>query len=243
MPAALAEHPGGACSAGVHPGGHAEPAPLGVIHATGADGDPPGDETVERLELLAHRVGDRLGGIRDHRRAVEQAATDPLTGLLNRRSVLSRTRDLVRDLVPFSIAICDVSTSSPEAFETNRRGREEGDRVLRLVAQLLVDTLRPDDVLGRIGGDQFAAVFPATSTLHAAAALERVRERLTLRLTEWEGPGFTVSFGVADSNQGSSIEEILDVADFALLLAKEQGGNRVRLAGEDSHEAAGPGDG
>jgi diguanylate cyclase (GGDEF)-like protein len=210
--------------------------PLGVIHTTGPDGQPTDREGVERLELLAHRVGDRLGGIRDHRRAVEQAATDPLTGLLNRRSVLSRTRDLVRDLVPFSTAICDVDLL---ADLNERKGHEEGDRVLRLTAEVLGDTLRPDDILGRVDGNQFLAVFPHTSALHAAAALERVRERLALRLTEWDGPGYTCSFGVADSNQGESVDEILEVADFALLLAKEQGGNRVRIAGEDSHESTG----
>ena len=78
-------------------------------------------------------------------------------------------------------------------------------------------------------------LFPHTSTLDVSSALERVRERLALRLTEAEVIPFTASFGVADSNQADNIEELILTADDALLLAKQRGRNRVVIAGEETY--------
>ena len=82
----------------------------------------------------------------------------------------------------------------------------------------------------RYGGDTFLAVFPKCSTMNAAAAMERVRESLVLHIAETGEPAFTCSSGVADSNQGTSIDELLGSADLAMSMAKYEGGNRVRTA-------------
>jgi GGDEF domain-containing protein len=75
--------------------------------------------------------------------------------------------------------------------------------------------------------------------LHASAAMERVRESLALELAEAELDPLTCSSGVADSNQGESIDDLLEMADIAMQVAKREGGNRVRLASFDREPEAG----
>lgn len=173
------------------------------------------------LHLAVLRAGDSIDDLR----------TDPLTGLLNRHSTGIAIRNLVRDLVPFSLALCDIDDF---ARFNDVHGHDAGDRALRLFAQTLTSTLRPNDVVGRTGGDIFAVAFPGTSAIDAAHALERVREVLVLSLSIGDLPAFTVSCGVSDSNQGSSIEAIIETAELAVALAKRSGANRVVIAGEET---------
>jgi len=79
-----------------------------------------------------------------------------------------------------------------------------------------------------------------TAAQRAAAAMERVREALVLRLAEHGSPRFTCSVGLADSGHGESIDEILDAADLAMSMAKYDGGNRVRAAWVDDAMEADP---
>ena len=152
---------------------------------------------------------------------------DPLTGLPNHATAHRMIRDLVEALTPFSLALCNIDGFGE--FNT-RHGRDGGDLALRTLTSVLGETLRPDDIVCRYGGDTFLAVFPKCSTMNAAAAMERVRESLVLHIAETGEPAFTCSSGVADSNQGTSIDELLGSADLAMSMAKYEGGNRVRTA-------------
>ena len=188
---------------------------IGVLWSTGPEGDLP---TPAETAALRRRLLGR-GRDRDLR--------DPLTGLPNHATAHRMIRDLVEALTPFSLALCNIDGFGE--FNT-RHGRDGGDLALRTLTSVLGETLRPDDIVCRYGGDTFLAVFPNCSTLNAAAAMERVRESLVLHLAESGQPAFTCSSGVADSNQGTSIDDLLGSADLAMSMAKYEGGNRVRTA-------------
>lgn len=201
----------------------------GVVHWAGPHHRPLDAETVDAIEMLAHLGAARLLGIRSD--ATVPLRTDPLTGLLNPSSVHQAILALVTGLVPFSLAVCAIDNLDDYQ---DTHGHDMGDRALRLFAQCLTSTVRPDDVVGRTDLDQFTVVFPSTSALDAAHALERVRETLILALPQAEVPSFTASFGVSDSNQGSSIETIVETADLAAGIARQQGHNRVVVAGDET---------
>lgn len=209
---------------------------LGVIRWIGAAGTPLPPDDVRSLEALAQLAAWRIGALAPAPAGAEVPHLDPLTGLLNRRSTGLAVRELVRGLVPFTLAVCDLDDF--DAYN-EVHGHDRGDRALRLLSRVLRSTLRPTDVLGRTGGDELMVAFPRTSSLDAAAALERVRESLVLALTQEDLPVFTASFGVADSNQADSIEGIVRTAQAAVTLAKQAGRNRVVVAGEGTEGVPG----
>jgi diguanylate cyclase (GGDEF)-like protein len=211
---------------------------IGVLWSTGPEGDLPTPAELAALRRLATAVRHRLLALGTAAAVSTTAPTeaaphadrdlrDPLTGLPNHATAHLMVRDLIESLTPFSLALCNIDGFG----EFNvRHGRDGGDVALRTLTAVLGDTLRPDDIVCRYGGDTFLAVFPNCSTMNAAAAMERVREALVLHLTEGGEPAFTCSSGVADSNQGTSIDELLESADLAMSMAKYEGGNRVRTA-------------
>jgi diguanylate cyclase (GGDEF)-like protein len=206
---------------------------VGVIQWTGAEHAPLDAAEVGAVESLAHLLACHVLVIRA--RSIDTPRIDPLTGLLNPHSIDRAIMRLVTELVPFSLAVCTL-----DGFDgyNETHGHEAGDQALRLFARSLTATVRPDDIVGRSDLDRFTVVFPATSALDAAHALERVRETLVLSLSQDDLPNFTASFGVADSNQGDSIEAIVETAEVAVALARDAGSNRVVVAGEET--GAGP---
>jgi len=94
--------------------------------------------------------------------------------------------------------------------------------------------VRPNDIVARYGGEEFVIVLPDCSTEVAVGILERVRERLALSLQSGRVPPFTVTFGVASTAYASDFDEVVAIADHALLSAKTAGRNRVLVAGEEA---------
>ena len=109
-------------------------------------------------------------------------------------------------------------------------GHDAGDRALRTFSQVLRDALRPSDIACRYGGEEFVIVLPACGTDEAVDVLRRVRERIALRLESGHLPVFTVSFGVASSEQAIDLEGAVALADEALLRAKAAGRDRIVVA-------------
>lgn len=105
-------------------------------------------------------------------------------------------------------------------------GHSTGDRALRQVSRLAQQCLRPADLLGRVGGEEFVALLPGITCEAALAIAERIRAHV--HETELEGaPLMTASFGLSQMKAGDTYETIFDRADRALYVAKQQGRNRA----------------
>jgi diguanylate cyclase (GGDEF)-like protein len=203
--------------------------PLGVLHTTGPDGDPPAADAGDRLSQIAAQAGMRIGTLRATRKTELQAATDGLTGLLNRRSLEAAVRELSRLATPFALAMADL-----DHFKrlNDTYGHEVGDRALRMFANVLRSSLRREDLVARYGGEEFVIVLPERSMIDAATTLNRIRDGLGEASQRGGTPPFTASFGLADTGDGTVLEEILRVADSRLRAAKMLGRDRV-VTGED----------
>lgn len=197
---------------------------IGVLHVATHESFAPRRAVIVALESIAEQASARIGMVRVMEQTHLQAATDPLTGLLNRRSLENQTRDLLRGGQRFAVAMGDL-----DHFKdlNDTHGHDAGDRALRVFARTLQGALRNDDIICRYGGEEFVIVFPGLTAQEASKALERVREALILAIATGSIPTFTASFGVADSDDATGFEELVQVADTALFHAKRQGRNRV----------------
>jgi diguanylate cyclase (GGDEF)-like protein len=116
----------------------------------------------------------------------------------------------------------------------DRFGHPAGDEILKLFANVLVHTLRITDIVGRVGGEEFAAMLPCTID-EAVVAAERVRTVFANAGVQVdETPLATsVSIGVAGGPAGTDLNALLAAADTALYRAKRGGRNRVEIATEE----------
>jgi diguanylate cyclase (GGDEF)-like protein len=157
------------------------------------------------------------------------AETDPLTGLLNRRGFFDASGVLMAGNVarhaPVSVLAFDL-----DHFKSvnDRFGHKTGDAVLTLFAKVARKTLRGDDVVGRIGGEEFLAVLSGTLA-EACIAAERVRAAFEAAAVAPDSPQIpaTVSIGVACGLPTVPIDVLIARADAVLYRAKENGRNRV----------------
>ena len=220
------------------------------------------DDAVDRFELRvrrrdgleidallsAHRVehnGERcvLLGMTDvsdlkrlERDLTQQAATDILTGLSNRRTFMDQlARDLAqarRQQQPLSLLYLDL-----DHFKSvnDRFGHAAGDEVLKAIADTLVHEVRAGDMCARLGGEEFAVLLPGAALARALEAAERIRQAVQQRelLVGGKPLRITVSIGVATLANADDPQRLLAAADAALFEAKHRGRNRVEHAAQD----------
>lgn len=201
----------------------------GVIHTQGPVHRPPDDNT-RALELVGRKTGEHLGMLRAFSRSETQAQTDPLTNLLNRRSLEARVHDLDDTGLSFVVVYGDLDQFK---ILNDVHGHDTGDRALRLFAQVLRDTVRPTDIPARYGGEEFVIVLPDCKVDDALTVVERIRAHLRTALVNASVPPFTASFGIAASEPGRTFSQTLDAADQALLHAKRTGRDRIIVSGAE----------
>jgi diguanylate cyclase (GGDEF)-like protein len=172
-----------------------------------------------------------------HDRALLASLTDPLTGLHNRRHVFSRLDDLLRSTramrIPLALALVDL-----DDFKriNDSRGHAEGDAVLVHFAGLLRTHLRPLDVAGRIGGEEFLLLLPNAAADGALQALARLRSLAAGAAVPGAGtPGYGFSAGLTLVADDDDADHAMRRADQALYAAKSAGRGRDVLR----HAAAG----
>jgi diguanylate cyclase (GGDEF)-like protein len=159
----------------------------------------------------------------------QMADRDPLTGLLNRRAFLERGKaELARGARngrPVAVAVVDVDLF---ARLNDRLGQTTGDAVLAAIARLLSST-KPDDVVGRIGGDEFGLVLSDTDAAGAVERLERAIRELGSAVSVDSTP-VSFSAGVRVPTEEETLEMALYRADGALEEAKLGGRGQARTA-------------
>lgn len=176
------------------------------------------------VQIELRDVTKRTAAERRRRERLErEARSDPLTGVLNRRgwdeALRAGLAGATATGAPLTIAIADLDHF--KAYNDSR-GHPAGDRLLVELGQRWRGELRTDDVLARLGGEEFGVVMQETTA-------ERAQE-LLLRLSGAVPDGQTCSMGVAQWTGVESAEELLARADAALYCAKRGGRNRVAAA-------------
>jgi diguanylate cyclase (GGDEF)-like protein len=210
---------------------------IGVFHVTREDGSPPSNAVEKNVEVVARRASERLAMLRSFEVSQTQANSDSLTGLMTRRSLETAVRDLHTTGTPYSVAYGDLDRFKDV---NDTFGHAAGDRALRTFSQVLRDSLRPLDIPGRYGGEEFVIVLPECPVDEARQVLERVCERLAERIVVADLPPFTISFGLASSDQAADFDQVVALADAALLSAKAGGRNQVVTSAGPGQPAPNP---
>ena len=165
------------------------------------------------------------------------AMHDPLTGARNRDFFRATAQSVLEKQLnaPFALMMIDL-----DHFKAvnDRFGHAAGDKVLASFGEHARTCLRPDDLLGRLGGEEFAILVSNCSPQHAVGLAERIRNLVGTPIA-LENAGslvVTASIGllVIRPGDGRSIDELLPVADKLLYAAKEKGRNRVETGGDAS---------
>lgn len=177
-------------------------------------------ETMRQLELARARAEREAAEVR------LLAATDPLTGMPNRRCILANLAEAMDESllsdVPLSIAMIDIDhfKAVNDTF-----GHGYGDQVIKKIADILCDEACGRDSVGRLGGEEFLFVFPGCTTAELDERFITIRKRLAS--IEWDRPvDVTLSIGVAQLQIGWDERDLMRAADEALYDAKDAGRNR-----------------
>ncbi len=178
----------------------------------------------DELEALALATAVRLSATRRANSETNDALTDQLTGLANRREYRRRMDELDKAEIPYTLVMADL-----DRFKAlnDRYGHDVGDRCLEIFSDVLRDACRGSDLPCRLGGEEFILVLPGVGVKAGLAVAMRIRAYLADAAERGPAP-FTVSLGVAARPEhGSSAEAVLRAADAALFDAKEAGRNQV----------------
>lgn len=209
----------------------------------------PSEEDVRILELLAAGGGVALQNAYLYQETQRLATTDSLTALFNRRhfdELLALEVDRARRMgYPLGFIMMDLDHFR---LINDRYLHAGGDVVLMRVADVLRSRLRRTDIVGRVGGEEFAAILPGALLEEVAIVGEKVRqavEELRPFTDEADVPTLPVTLsvgGVSFPGQSVRAEHLVNCADRALYEAKHRGRNQVRLWPDDVPGAGASGD-
>lgn len=173
------------------------------------------------------------GLVADNRQLRRLANTDSLTQLLSRGSVIEQAgreiRRAERYHYPLCLAVFDLDYLKAI---NDRLGHPGGDKVLRDLAAVAVQAVRGMDLLGRVGGDEFVAVFPNAELAAAREIVERIRDSLTG--CHAGDDGVSASFGLAQHQPGEDYNALFARADQALMQIKRENRGSVGVAAATS---------
>jgi diguanylate cyclase (GGDEF)-like protein len=185
----------------------------------------------ERVRSHNRVIADNYGELRKFER---HATTDALTGLGNRHSMQDTfPREILRctdGKEPVSLIMIDIDNFKDF---NDRFGHIAGDRALTAVANLLKEHFRPNDILIRYGGDEFAVLLPGVDDEQALTIADRVRQRVSGDTGDTDDSLIQVpirlSMGIAALGDARSLDSLIRKADAALYRAKRAGRNAVSV--------------
>lgn len=181
------------------------------------------DEAESRIKELEHEL----------MQVSELVREDQLTGALNRRgldeAVDVELKRADRNKTAFSVALIDIDNFKKL---NDTLGHQAGDRALTHLTQVIKETLRPTDAVGRYGGEEFLILLPGTNLEAAVETIQRLQRDLTKKFFMHNNDKILVTFsaGVALRVEGEDQEDLIGRADKAMYHAKQTGKNRVVAA-------------
>ena len=186
------------------------------------------EELALRLAIALRILGVQAELEEKNAQLEAMAATDPLTGLANRRrlyDVMGALWSQARPVTPCSLVALDIDhfKSYNDSF-----GHVAGDEVLRNIAEILRAGTRPSDLLVRTGGEEFVVVLPGIGSNEALVVADRLRRAIAAH--SWPLRPVTASFGVtvvSTTAKAVMVTDLLEAADRALYHSKRSGRNRV----------------
>jgi diguanylate cyclase (GGDEF)-like protein len=182
--------------------------------------------------VVQTRILNQIAISRNNTELKRLATTDPLTGSFNRRHFLELAGKEVARMRRYRHAMSCLMMDIDHFKRVNDTyGHDVGDRAIIATSQMTKQALRTEDVFGRIGGEEFAAMLPMTRLDKAEQVAERVRLAIAgirVALSATEQLSFTVSIGLVEvAPDRETFEQAMKRADLALYQAKHDGRNRV----------------
>jgi diguanylate cyclase (GGDEF)-like protein len=171
---------------------------------------------------------------KNNRKMANLAITDPLSGLYNRRYIFQYLDKLISSTSPnkgkLSILVIDIDDFK---LINDTYGHPMGDSVLKVLAEILQNLLRVEDMMGRIGGEEFLCVLPRTSSEIGEKIAHRMKEEISQYVFKnEEGITFTITISIGVSSISQDVHDskaLYSLADKALYEAKTSGKNCVNI--------------
>lgn len=196
------------------------------------------------LDVVRDMAGNHAGFVevihdvtrarRRERDLVQLATRDSLTGLANRGYFIEQANNELKRAERYNDPLTVVMADIDHFKQVNdTHGHDVGDLALKHVADVLVASARAIDIVGRLGGEEFALVLPRANLQPALEMCERLRHRIASTPVPWPSGNLrvTISMGLAAvTDDRESLDQLLKLADNALYAAKRGGRNRVEAA-------------
>ncbi|MEO5838518.1 MAG: diguanylate cyclase [Acidimicrobiales bacterium] len=185
----------------------------GVLHTTASVDAPTTNAQADELTVTLALIGKRnseISGIPS-----EESGAEILEATIE---------DLVQRSVPFAVALVHLDNFR---LYNRAHGLEIGDAAVQRFDQIARRVVRPEDLVAGDGGDEFFMVFPQTTAKGAAVVCDRIRSELAASFVDHGVPRFTVSIGVADTDDGATFDELLAVIERAVVHAEAAGHDLV----------------
>lgn len=192
---------------------HSQRETVGVLHTTAPVEAPTSDDHVDELTVALALVGKRCNEIAGGESA--ESGTEALESTID---------ELVQQGTPFAVALVHLDNFR---LYNRAHGIDIGDAAVQRFDQVARRVVRPEDLVVGDGGDEFFMVFPHTTAKGAAVVCDRIRSELAASFIDDGVPRFTVSIGVADTDDGATFDELLAVIERAVVHAEAAGHDLV----------------